>query len=498
MTLPRSPADTEGHVMRIRRVLRGGNATELWRELPIRFLPPTPGGKPKNFRLSWRAEELWYHRNNQRKELHMSRPERYQGLAACAGAGPGIFWPHRDDMEFKAAVEKLREEGLNAMLQLPIGNPGGYAGSAIWQGYFKEHPEFGTVYYTGTPESLLKGGACAMAVDWARAGKPGPKSRWCYRGYCPTHLAEGGEEAWRRFEDYVAKMKKDWPTGSFIHEEHGTHLLGSSCFCERCKASFERFSGIKGAARMSDDEIASKHLPKWREFLIHQIYQLRLRARNTLNKHGVFYFMHDEGQQGINYDVELAMVGAVDGIDSRANPNPGRERTPLGDGRFAQMLRRGRKSNCSLAASVYGYDGAQPRRWKNICMRAAIMSRSGVFKFETPAMVVAAGGGLAYLSQATQLIEKVEPFILEGEPTGDMFECKGFGSIAYRKGGEAVVFIFNDWPVERACTLVYKGDGAGMTAQVVGRPGKLDPAAPMKVAVPRNDVVAVHLRRGQM
>lgn len=496
-TFPRPVADNQDRRIRIRRVFWDGSLTEQWKEMKVVFLPKVRGGRPKRFRFSMRARELWYVLYAQRPAMRHSKAERYAGIKAWQDVGPCIFWHTKrgPDPEYLKAIADV-----GGGYTLPRWSPGYYR-DAYWNSYFDEFPEYRQVDYRGTADSLREGGLIEHHVRYIMYGS-GRKR--CYRGMCLTHLAEGGQKAWRRYSLYLDELKKTWPKASFVHEEASTEIFGSTCFCDLCKRAFEKHSGIKGAAKMSDDEIVSKHLKKWCEFGLHQVRQVRLKMRERLNARGIIYFVHDEGRQYMGgVDVSPPLMGACDVKDAQFNPTPWMVRSlapwgPLskeqGMSAVQELVRLAGETGTALGGSVYGWYGDEPRQWRNMTLRAAAAGRSGIFKWETNA-VVPSSGGLWYLAEAVRAIERYEDDLIRGERIDNRLSVDNpeLEMIAFRLPDHVLAIIFNDDRKDVRCTLSWNEEVGTLCRAEVYEEKPRTGKGKLKLTVPETGFAIIRL-----
>jgi hypothetical protein len=220
------------------------------------------------------------------------------------------------------------------------------------------------------------------------------------------------------------------------------------CFCDRCKAVFEKQFGLSG---LSWDEIMEKHLVKWKSFALDRLNKMRSIKRKILNKYGIVYFIHDEGPEE-EMNIQESMIGACDVIDCRDNfmsePEP----------ETARRLKEGRTVR---GGSTYGWYSDDPRIWRYFVIRAAAFGRCGPFKYETAAETVAGKGGIYYLAEASKFIERFEPFFIEGDYTQARWLASSDKAVkvqgCFSQGNRKLVLVFNETRKDRRTTLRYIG-----------------------------------------
>lgn len=471
--------------VRFRRVFRQGNLTELWQQMPVVFLPKPVRGNPRQFVTTLHSGCLW-HPWDYTHTAFYSPAERALALRSFNAVMPCIFWPKLPPENPLSMLPELNKLNARYALPPPINlNVGRSWELPEWGMFFHENPEFRQSGYKGSEEAVFEGGGDPRDAALIRPGK-----YHAYNGFCLSYLAASGQEAWRRFESAVAETKKNWPRAEFAHEEAHTEFGSFSCFCPRCKEAFARFSGIEGAAGLSDEEIARKHFKAYKQFLVHAVWELRKKKREILNRHGIKYFLHDEGRMLFDGQlVQWAMVGACDTLDNNGDmiAEPTEEL-------FGWL----KAANSSIGGAQYGWYTEDPRIWRVFLVKAAAYGRCGVYKFETAAEAVAALGSLYFISEATRFIERFEPFLLEGtyarhrllESSAPGLEITG----SFERKGRKLVLVFNHTRNDLATTLRYIGNRPLRRVEVTSITGPVANPSSLEVTVPAVAVIAVVLR----
>ena len=446
-TLERMPKDRMPRYVRIRRIERGGNATELWYEEPVVFLPEPKGGRPEKLRFYYRGGGMWdpwYY-----PDMKHSKEERYRGLGALAAVGPGIF--RVESEEWRKEVDRLGQS-----YTVPDFGTGEWSSHNCWALFFNDFPDYRAVRYRGRGDVF--GGGWSIE----------------HHGMCYTRmLTVEGKEAFRRFEMVLKSGLKGSPGARFVHEETATLFRLDACFCDLCKKELAAFRGKPELAGMTDHEIIKSHSQDYSRFLIRQIGRVRRKKREILNRHGVIYFIHDEGavpfgaHQGFfeNY----ARMGVCDTLDSNSSARPWLPSSLAGYGplasepsvaRFRNALRASPEGKTSIGGAVQNHYGEYPQEFRNMVLRAAAMGRSGVVKFEIQPIQFAVGS-FYYIAEATRIIEEIEPFLIEGERIDHEFETDDSDKelLAFAKDGRAMLLIFNDDLKPSRCVVNHTGGG---------------------------------------
>ena len=476
LTLERMPADKRQRSLRIRRIERGGNATESWYIEPVVFLPEPVGGKPKKFMIYYRAGAMWnpwYYPN-----FRVSKEERYTGIQALCAISPSA---HRvESEEWRKELDRLESS-----YTVPNFGAGEYADHHSWAFFFEDHPECRFVPYRGRG-----------FVTYANP-----------HGMCYTHLlSPTGEEAFRRYEAKLARGVKGAPGARFIHEETATYFSGDACFCDLCKNEFAKSLGRPELAKLSDTEIISKHAKEYGKFVVSQIGRFRVRKRQILNKYGVHYFLHDEGTMPFGghqaFFGKYAEMGVSDTMDANANAYPWWASATAGLGplagepsvqRFIDAVRRSVVGKTSIGGAINNPYGEYPQRFRNIVLRGAAGGRSGVMKFETNTAQYATGS-FYYIADATRTIEEIEPFLISGERRDYEFKTDDPDKelLAFKVKEKTMVLVFNDDFKPSACRLQHAG-GAKLTGSVWNSKTRFKDKSEIRFTIGDNNAAVVYV-----
>ncbi len=464
--LERRPEDDRVRTFRIRRTFRNGNASQVWRSMRIVFQPEPGGPQPKQARLYVRYLNPWY--LGWSSDRRQSKAERLAGFRTIAKIGPAIWQPGIHDMELKALIEET--DGQSYALP-ETHNPGRFRQSPFWKGFYTDHPDFAIKLYSGSAEVLKMLGKKSEFSTWnsVTSGKAEDV------GYCPTKLIDQAPEAWKRFEQHIIELRKDWPNSSFAHDEEQMRFGYNACFCESCKAGFEAWSKIEGAAKMTDEEIVSRYLRRFTTYIATKELEVREMKHQLFNKHGIHYLLHEEGiQKSFFSDIgHHDMVAVCDTYEHVSHvwpesvaqltagvfPAGGKDEHP-GRKSYRAALQHG----ASLSGKLYGRYFPEARELKNTMVRACAIGRCGAISPEMDLKQMLAGGAY-YAAEGMSLVARFELYLCDGMPvpgfnTRLLDETAGrMETVAWEKDGKFAVLVFNDYATAQRVKLAHAQQG---------------------------------------
>ena len=465
--LKRRPEDDKVRTFRIRRTFRNGNASQVWRSMRIVFQPEPRGPQPKQARLYIRYLNPWY--LGWSSDRRQSKAERLAGFRTIAKIGPAIWQPGINDMELKTLIEKT--DGQSYALP-ETHNPGRFRQSPFWKGFYTDHPDFAIKLYSGSAEVLKMTGKKSEFSTWNSVA--GGKAEDV--GYCPTKLTAQAPEAWKRFEQHIVELRKDWPDSSFAHDEEQMRFGYNACFCESCKTGYEAWSRIDGAAKMTDEQIVlGKNFRSYMTYLATRELKIREMKHQLFNKYGIHYLLHEEGiQKSFFSDIgHHHMVAVCDTYEHVSHVWPesvaqltagafstdGKDEHP-GRSSYRAALQHG----ASLSGKLYGRYFPEARELKNTMVRACAIGRCGVISPEMDLKQMLAGGAY-YAAEGMSVVARFEFYLCEGMPvpgfrTRLLDETAGrMETVAWEKDGRFAVLVFNDYATAQRVKLAHPQQG---------------------------------------
>lgn len=474
-----------------------GNFTELDQFIPVEILPPVNGRMPKHVIIS---QYNWTGYSNMSGE-HL---EAFVQQAATAGWNywnigyvPGWGQQWRDYL--KSGYEAVTRAGGRIMILPAVSCPLniGYSGAGHCPHYAKwleETVEAHGRFFNDTPA-------------W---GSKGPYTR----PYCNQYVITEGREAFeamvkREYGDILKVMPKAdlfWTDWEHHHvKRDGT---GSHCFCKRCKEAFRKFAKLPQSADLSDEAIVREHRLKWETFRHHQDGQIQGIIRKVCNELGRPYMVYSWAGHNAFWKVckgriDLAFPGLPGNapadshrqstLDSQARffrENVGLKRV-VGQ-RFSFFPGRGKNGWQALALS---WDGCvDAKSWKGQVLRMAASLHGGM-DFQDANKFCA--GMHYYVGEATRIISAFEPLFWEGERADDLAaseQIKYPNLLVLRLGKERLVLLFNEGKEPLNVVLENKGLEPGQVGTIFDKGGPVANPAKMKVTVPPEDCVVVHVK----
>ena len=488
-------------VFRFRRNL-DGNSVDLDNVIAVKPLPPVRGGKMKHIEFSQYHMGLGVRFTEERLRALLDDAcragmdnfmSRYNSRAALAKPSDRSRKVDGLNAEFKA-------RGVRNMVWVDHAMPLWGTRAGRLRDLRDSLPGLKSSYFAGEEKANLSTFMGQMCLTLAT-------------GECREQVLAA------LIEDYRFIHEQTGCKVFFMNDEHYARMNhGASrgwnnayCFCDHCKEAFRAYTQLPADADLSDNtrliETYEKEWTRWWKHM-HKNRLLGI-AKQAADAVGVDLHYYHNTHDRVAYEESLGLYSRVSvpvpgtnrrAVDSRTQANIDAVATrirAMGIPRFMGQQR----SYCPFGlnkSSVSSYDTyhVDPPGMKSQMVRIAASTRLGSM-FECVSLF--AGGMLYYAGEATRLIAAYEGLFWEGERDESLADAGEHGypnMLVLTKGDERLVLLFNeDRNEEHVVQLRNLELKPGQNATLWERPEVIANPAEMQVAVPPNDVVAVHIRR---
>jgi hypothetical protein len=363
------------------------------------------------------------------------------------------------------------------------------------------------------------------------------------RMYCPTFMLADGHDGFIRavkedFRDYWINSNP-FSDGIFLNWENQVwdeKIQDDYCFCDRCKRAFKKFASIDDSVDLTDDRIKKHYRNEWFKFrsqLDGKILGLVATAARELNKHLYIYSQtwQEDYWRGASHVIDI--------------PSPGLPGNAPADSKMQHFLDSSMKAfrENTGAEFVIGQQmcpawGSNPS--KNGYLKEFLASNTGFldpesFKARTVRSIASLHGGTSwwgtyvfnngmhyYIGEATRLIYEYEALFLYGirdeslvvsndiaypnvlvlkrdcvplkNPETHEYPVKA-GRIL--NGSERLLLLFNESEQPKIVEIKNTRLSPNSYASVWESGKQVKNPSSMKLTVPPNDLLAVHVMEFQ-
>lgn len=495
--------------------LASGNLTELEQALPVRILPPLNGRMPKKVMISQYCAEPWVRMYC--GKLFPAHFEAFMRQALDVGFSHWIL-PPGGDAYTREVHDRVIERGGVVVLWGPNNYPiwGGINANWALGKLMLETPELRVRFFDDAERVKTTAQFCRSFATGAGAAR----FKDAVKKDIGAMLRGSAEPKFLGFPR-TAIYWNDWEQAPW-ETNHKPF-----CFCDNCKEAFRRHAGLADTADVSDGAIKERHTKEWELFRRELDARVNGIVRDACNELGIQYMYYDgvdrpsrkdnwppiKGKIDIGFpgwpgDGQAVGYGAHDGVGSFPVDQQSLDRmmsfmrATVGLPRVTGQL---------FASSAYGLtqpDRAWPqtaitgrdgllnaRRLKPQILRIVASFHGGV---DLDTAVERCAGQLYYIGEATRAISEFEELFWSGERADRLAASEQIqypNLLVLTKGDERLVLLFNEDAKPLEVVLENKDVKPGQTATVWGKPGAIKSPAKMKLTIPAEDVVLVHIRQ---
>ena len=493
-----------------------GNFTELTQTLPVHILPPINGRMAKEFMLSTYCSVPYF-------GAQLS-PEALKAVMRDAGKVGFNYWMARFGASKKpTGFNKIFDDEVRKMKGKYIGVSGNFPawrGSLGWSDVRK--------FVDTVPGAKARYFKDFKAVIGVNTNLKTVKENWNAAAmYCPTFVVNEGRKAFmaatkktleKRF-NYIKKEmgiywinweSEPWQNGN-VYTPAKTGL-GSYCFCDRCKNDFKKTIKYPANKPLADEVIFQKYYNEWKLFRYGLDGKVQGIIRDVCKELGWKYMVYSWVDQ---YGFWEASKGKFDlafpGCPGNAPANSLNQefmdhsmkyfREKIGCDSF--MGQRfsffgtyySRGPNGWKSYSVMSPDGyIDAKSWKPQLIRIAASVHAGLDMQSTMECVA---GMMYYMGEATRAIAHYEPIFVHGRRNDALASAKEIkypNLLVVAKGKERLVLLFNEGEKPLTVNLENKKLLPGQKATIWEKKGGVSDPARMKVVVPAEDVLIIHIK----
>jgi len=471
-----------------------GNFTELAQAIPVKILPPVNGRQPRDIMIS-QYSPLGY------STLSKEHLEEHARQDAAAGVnlyslsfvpGWGELW--RNYVKLFHDTVTAAGSRVSLWMNFPLNYGGAGGGHLEWYpAWIKEHAEAHGVYYKNAPK-------------W---GETPYKSIYCNEYV----ISEQSGDFWEIVKKEYARALQFYPKANLIWSDWEFHNVtkdgsGVHCFCKRCKDAFRRFAELPDSADLSDETIMKNHRAKWLAFRDRQDGEIQGRMAQVAHALDRKYMTYSWASNETFWaackgklDVAFPGMPGNTVADSYLQPmlddfaKAFRERTGLQRAMGQRFVFFKHEREDGWKTTVLSHDGfVHPESWKAQVLRVVATLRGGI---DIQNSIELVAGTRYYVGEATRIIGQFEHLFWDGERADDLAASDGIGYpnlLVLKLGPERLVLLFNETDRETTVTLRNKNLAAGQNAVLFRAARRADNPAAMTLAIPAQDVVAVHIK----
>lgn len=492
------PPASQGTHFYYRREL-AGNVTELENSIPVEMLPPIRGQMPEKILISLYGS-LPAHMPDEHLNALAEVATRAGMNAFSFHPNPGWGEEHRaHERKWHDAV--LRHGGrVSLWVTVPLPYATMRKGHLKWYPeWIVSHPEAHDRYFQGKPE-------------WGG----GPAPHHFSSGYDKAYVLspEAGE-----FWDIIAKeadrFLEMFPGTSLVWADFEHPVLtpdgkGSGGFTDRNKEAFRQWAGLPEDADLSDANIVGSYRSQWEAFRHQQDARIIGKMRQMWSSKGFPFMLYSQGGNRLLWNelkgrIDIAFPGTPGDhpadsyyqklLDDAAKRFRQEQDFPMVIGqRFPPRLTGQWYPGMGFCKPL-SHDGfAHPRSWKSQVIRVVAAMGGGIDLTHAQGW---GGGSLYYIGEATRLISAFEPLFWDGERADDLAaseQIKYPNLLVLKLGKERLVLLFNEGEEPLSVVLENKRLAPGQVATVFETDIRTNNPAKMKVTVPPEDCVVVHIK----
>ena len=500
------------------RRLASGNLTELEQTLPVRVLPPLNGRMPKKVMISQYLAEPWVRFAGEGGgKLFPEHFEAHMRQSLDVGFNTWILGPGGDTYT-KKVYDRVLERGGVVVLWGPNNYPiwGNINGAWALGKLMLETPEL-RARFLGEAERVK------TTAQFCRSFATGAGAA-LFKDAVKTDIGRmlhgSAEQKFAGFPRTTIYWN-DWectPWGSPDMKDYKCF-----CFCDRCKSAFRQYAKLPEAADLSDETIKKDHRKEWSLFRSELDGRVNGLVRQACNELGLQYMYYDQVAHPDNWpplkgQIDLAFpgwpgdgqaigFGPPDGVGSFPVDQQAMDREmafirekvgmPRIQGQLFASCAYGivRPSQAWPQSAITGRDGfMNAARLKPQIVRILASFHGGV---DLNTSLERCAGQQYYLGEATRAISEFEGLFWGGERADHLAasaQIKYPNLLVLTKDGERLVLLFNEDGKPLEVELENKDLKPGQTATIWEKPGTIATPARMKVTVPAEDVLLVHIR----
>jgi hypothetical protein len=479
------------------------------------ILPEINGKMPKEFILSMYCSRPYFGAHVSDEAL-----KELMGTAFKAGFNTWIHQPDRSGKSkyfelFKKLIEEKNARQIAHFRNFPAWRGSLEYGS--FRSFINQTPEAKARYFNDFPAIVSHStNLKTLKKNWERAVM-----------YCPTYMTTVGKDKFvelleKDLKKYLASFDNklfaywiNWESepwqasNAYLKAKTG---LGSYCFCDKCKKCFYKSIGLPENSNISDEKIYKNYYNEWKSFRYKQDGKIQGQIRDACHKLGLKYMVYSWLVQEPFWE---ACKGRIDfafpGCPGNAPANSTRQqlldkamdffREKLGMdkilgqrftffGTYYSIRTNGWKKY--LVMSPDGYIDA--KSWKSQFLRIAAAMHGGL---DMQSALECVGGMMYYIGEATRAISTFEDLFLNGKREDSLAVSKEIrypDLLVLTRGSERLVLLFNESGKPLTVQLENKKLKKGQIAEIWEKDGKISNPAKMKVSIPAEDAVLVHIK----
>ena len=497
-----------------------GNFTEIEQKLPVKVLPKINGRMNKDFILSLYCAIPYFGAKVSDEAL-----KAFVNTASDAGintwtCGGFLKKSMEKNPYIKLLVDTLRER--KATITRHWYNFPAWRGSVLHPSRLRDFvdsvPEAKARYFHDMPAWVsLKTDISKLKKEWNRVAM-----------YCPTYMTTTGREKFvelvsgdllrllPKLDDGIDSFfwinweSEPWQAGNtYTAARTG---MGSYCFCDKCKAAFAKSVGLPEGTKLTDDEIFSKYYQQWAQFRYKLDGEIQSLINEAVHKTGRKYIVYSWISQepfwvACKGRTDYAFPGCPGNAPADAANQPMMDRSVaflrekagfkkiIGQrfsffGTYYSQGSQGWKSYGVMSNSGY----IEAKTWKSQILRVAATMQGGV---DLQSSLECVAGMMYYIGEATRAISDFADIFANGKRNDSLASSKEIrypNLLVLAKGDERLVLLFNEGGKPVTAELENKSLKPGQTAKIWGSTEKVPDASRMKVTIPENDVVLVHIK----
>ena len=468
----------------------GGNITDVPEVLPITVVGPINGRQCRQFNLEYNSPGV----------MHSggfgtySTAERYALADTLIKAGMNVAWVGSLSNRSGVLDYYLWLRARNVRLVWGFNFGMNYPAADTDQPILRAHPEINGQPYRGDPAVFAQQYGLQLRDLEGRVL------------ICQEICASGDRRFYDPLRPQIEEAIKKLGKIEYVFWDWEYDTLPYSTFNDLDKRAFERFSGIRGAFQMTDQEILSSHAEAWKAFRFDQTARHVRKMIEFCREYGTkltvwhpgpgldfadlrlspvkdVYRHHFAGWPGSSLPLHGAGRSGMPGIDSWSYPDL--------------------KVTGQSIVDVFPSTVIDERMFKIWTVNMALATRSGGWVIWLDAYFAfnQTAGQSFFMGEATRLIHDHEPFF-QGSHIEDRFQQEGLAgqssglvALQHPENPDALVLLFNegDEPVTVTVTTEAAKHGWKRVSQWEGP--TVDTAEQVAVSVPSKDVVALRYTR---
>ena len=499
-------------VFRYRRK-QAGNFTELTQTLPVAVLPPINGRMPKDFMVSMYCSRPYFGASVSDEAL-----KELMKTAFRSGLSTWIMQPGKNEY-FKLFTKLISDAGGKQIAHFR--NFPAWRGSLAYgklRTFVENTPGARARYFNDFPANVYhRTDLKTLKKNWTAAAM-----------YCPTYVTTKGKEEFVKklsedltnyFACFDGKLSCYWvnwesepwqASNAYLHAKTG---LGSYCFCDDCKKAFYKSAGLPENSNLSDEKIYKDYYEEWKLHRYKLDGAVQGLIREACNRIGLKYMVYSWVVQEPFW---LACKGRIDyafpGCPGNAPANSsnqeyldkamtffrekvGLERVLAQRFSFFGTYYSVRGPGGNLKYTVMSPDGyIDAKSWKSQLIRIGATMHGGC-DFQSSLECVA--GMMYWIGEATRAITEFEDFFYSGQRKDNIASSphiKYPNLLVLTKGKERLVLLFNEGTKSQEVELYNLRLPPGQTARIWNTDKVVKDPSTMKVVIPENDVVLIHIK----